>query len=199
MSRPRAFPAPRNKLAVTVGEEPAAVTLPVGPGSSTLEVRVQGQLVMVSVVEAVTVKVLPLTMMTVGVGQTVTSVETTVVVVVTWQLLYLVHLGGGGWCVVLLTGDELLLEPLEELDDEVETEWELDDVGEWELDDDVVEWVLEDGVVEWELDDDVVEWELEDGVVEWELDDEVETEWELDDVVGTEWEDDVVLELVVEL
>jgi hypothetical protein len=55
MSRPRAFPAPRNKLAVTVGEEPAGVTNPVGGGSSTLEVRVQGQLVMVSVVDAVTV------------------------------------------------------------------------------------------------------------------------------------------------
>jgi len=69
-----------------------------------------------------------LTVMTVGVGQTVTSVETTVVVVVIWQLLYLVHLGGGGWCVVLLTGGgELVLEPLE-VDDVVGTEWE------WELD-----------------------------------------------------------------
>jgi len=50
----RAFPAPGNRLAVTVGEPPT-VTFPVGAGSSTLEVRVQGHSVMVRVVEAVTV------------------------------------------------------------------------------------------------------------------------------------------------
>jgi len=50
----RALPAPGNKLAVTTGGLPT-VTFPVGAGSSTLEVRVHGQAVMVSVVEAVTV------------------------------------------------------------------------------------------------------------------------------------------------
>jgi len=119
MSRPRAFPAPRNKLAVTTGEVPTVVTLPVWAGSSTLEVMVQGQLVKVSVVEAVTVKVSWLTTMMVGVGQTVISVETTVMVVETWQSLNLVHLGGG----------DMLLE---EADDVVETEWERDDVVETE-------------------------------------------------------------------
>jgi len=51
----RAFPAPGNRLAVTVGEPPTEVTFPVGAGSSILEVRVQGHSVMVRVVEAVTV------------------------------------------------------------------------------------------------------------------------------------------------
>jgi len=55
MSRPSALPAPGNRLAVTVGELGIEVRLPVGAGSSTLEVTVHGQLVMVSVVEAVTV------------------------------------------------------------------------------------------------------------------------------------------------
>lgn len=54
MSRPRALAEPVNKLAVTTGWVPT-VTLSVGAGSSTLEVTVQGQSVMVSVVEAVTV------------------------------------------------------------------------------------------------------------------------------------------------
>jgi len=103
MSRPRAFATPVNKLAVTVGGLLPTVTFSVGAGTSTLVVTVQGQLVMVSVVEAVTMKVWSLTTMTVGVGQTVISVETTVVVVVTWQWLNLVHVGGGWLCVVLLT------------------------------------------------------------------------------------------------
>lgn len=55
MSWPSALPAPGNRLAVTVGELAIEVRLPVGAGSSTLEVTVHGQLVMVSVVEAVTV------------------------------------------------------------------------------------------------------------------------------------------------
>jgi len=82
---PRAFPFPENKLAVTVGVLITAVRFPVGAGSSTLEVMVHGQLVIVSVVDDVTVNVWWLTVMTVGVGQTVTRVETTVVVVETWQ------------------------------------------------------------------------------------------------------------------
>jgi len=90
-----AFPLPRNKLAVTAGGVTTADTFPVavGPGSSTLEVMVQGHSVMVSVVDDDTVKVWWLTVMTVGVGQTVTRVETTTVVVETWQLWYFVQLG----------------------------------------------------------------------------------------------------------
>jgi len=83
----RAFPFPGNKLAVTVGGPITAVRFPVvvGAGCSTLDVRVQGQLVIVSVVDDVTVYVWWLTVITVGVGQTVTRVETTVVVVEIWQ------------------------------------------------------------------------------------------------------------------
>jgi hypothetical protein len=93
-----------NTLAVTEGAAPTTtVGVSVGPGSSTLVVTVQGHAVMVSVVGAVTVMGFWLTTMTVGVGQKVISVSTTVVVVVKWQSWNLVHGGGGGGglCVVV--------------------------------------------------------------------------------------------------
>lgn len=111
-----------NKLAVTVGLLPTTVVLVVA-GSSTLEVMVQGHSVMVSVVDEDTVYVWWLTVMTVGVGQTVMRVDTTVVVVVNWQSWNFVQCGGGG-CIevdmdVVLEEGGGLLDPLEVADDDV--------------------------------------------------------------------------------
>jgi hypothetical protein len=105
-----------------MGLLPTAVVVPVGAGSSTLEVMVQGHSVMVSVVDEDTVYVWWLTVMTVGVGQTVMRVDTTVVVVVIWQSWYFLQVGGGccevDMDVVLELGGGLL-DPLEVADDDV--------------------------------------------------------------------------------
>jgi len=86
---------------------------------------VQGHAVMVSVVDEDTVNVWWLTVMTVGVGQTVMRVDTTVVVVVNWQSWNFLQCGGGGGGdievdidVVLEEGGGLL-DPLEVADDDV--------------------------------------------------------------------------------
>jgi len=160
-------------------------------GNSKVDVTVHGQSVMVSVVELDTVYVWWLTVMTVGVGQTVMSVETTVVVVEIWQLWCFLQSGGGGggWDMdvdVVLEGGGLEVDPLDEADDDFDDEdFDDEDVIEWEEldvdDEDGIEWEL-DFDEEWELDLDE-EWELdfdEEDVIEWEeLDDvdEAELEW----------------------
>jgi len=154
-------------------------------GNSKVDVTVHGQSVMVSVVELDTVYVWWLTVMTVGVGQTVMSVDTTVVVVEIWQLWCFLQSGGGGggWDMdveVVLEGGGLEVDPLDEADDDFDDDdFDDEDFDDEDFDDeDVIEWeeldVDDEDGIEWELDfdeEDVIEWEELDDV------DEAELEW----------------------